>query len=110
LEKAEWLQQARKGLLEYAMLAIIRNNPIFGHEITVSLEQTEFLAIDKVIAYNTLRKLEKNGLVTSLWKGPTEGARPRRFYSLTEYGKETLNMMDEEWQKMSAAIRRINTT
>jgi PadR family transcriptional regulator PadR len=97
-------------LLEYAMLAIIRNNPIFGHEITVTLEETESLAIDKGIAYNTLRKLEKNGLVSSLWKGPIEGARPRRFYSLTDDGKEALYMMDEEWKKISAAICRIKTT
>ena len=61
-----------------------------------------FSSIDQGNVYRTLRKLEKENLISSTWD-TSEGGPAKRIYSLTEYGEEYLSSCAtsfEHYQKM----------
>ena len=55
--------------------------------------------------YPLLRRLEKQGLLTSEWE--TEGAKPRKYYAVTPAGREVYGRLRIQWQEMTEAIGRI---
>ena len=57
----------------------------YGYEIIKNLSKVG-LNIEEGTLYPLLRRLEKEGLLSSQWE--TSGSRPRKYYKTTEYGKE----------------------
>ena len=110
MERAEWLSQARKGLLEYSVLSIIDRNPVYGYELISTLNEQESLSTTEGTIYPLLRRLEKGGLISSFWKETAPGTPPRKYYELTKNGLKTLKMMNTEWMKLVQSIEKIKET
>ena len=51
--------------------------------------------------YPLLRRLEKQGLLTSEWN--TEESRPRKFYRVSRRGRRCAGLVDE-WQELATSI------
>lgn len=107
MEKSEWLSQVKKGLLEYSILKIISRKSIYGYELLSNLNQYEVLSTNEGTIYPLLRRLEKSGLICSVWKDSSPGTPPRKYYDLTEEGQQTLSMMDAEWANIVRDIEKI---
>lgn len=56
--------------------------------------------------YPVLRHLEKQGFVTSHWKGPKEG-RQRRYYRLTPRGQRVWQQQRRQWTAFTRAINAL---
>ena len=52
--------------------------------------------------YPLLRRLEKQGLLTSEWE--TSGPKPRKYYVMSEGGREVYRLLLMDWADMQAAI------
>lgn len=52
-----------------------------------------------------LRRLEKQGLLKSKWD--TNEARPRKYYLLSETGKEVYDLLIVEWGSIVATMDRV---
>ena len=74
---ASHLQELRRGTVVLACLLILRR-PDYGYALLDRLERGGF-AVDANTLYPLLRRLEKQGLLTSDWN--TEESRPRKFRS-----------------------------
>jgi PadR family transcriptional regulator PadR len=55
--------------------------------------------------YPLLRRLEAQGLLTSVWR--EEEKRNKRFYRLSPEGKQMLKQLGTEWQKINASLNGI---
>ncbi len=55
--------------------------------------------------YPLLRRLESQGLLTSEWD--TEGARPRKYYVLSDVGLDALGQLEEIWTEISTSVGNI---
>ena len=53
--------------------------------------------------YTTFRKLESSGMIESYWGDGNSGAR-RRYYHLTEEGKQLLEENQKDWKRYSKMI------
>jgi len=62
-----------------------------GYELIRRMTAFGFEALDRGSVYRVLRQLEKDGLVSSGWDTSKEGPA-RRLYSLTDAGRDYLNM------------------
>lgn len=93
-----------KGLLEGCVLEIISREATYGYEITQQLRRQGFADVVEGTVYTILVRLEKSGLV-SIEKKPSEVGPPRKFYELTNSGREEL---ENFWQKWSFVSSRIN--
>lgn len=97
------LQELRRGTVVVAALATL-HRPTYGYALLERLAETGF-AVDANTLYPLLRRLEKQGLLTSEWN--TEEARPRKFYSVSAQGADLLETLLAEWQALHSSIEKL---
>jgi len=100
----EWKSQIKRGTLEFCVLELIRQRPRYGYEIISTLETWPILAARESTVYPLLRRLLKEGFLSSYWQDTAEGLPPRKYYTITEPGQEYLAAMTGEWDNLLAAI------
>lgn len=95
--------ELRRGCLTLAVLAQLRVEH-YGYTLRKALAD-QGLEIDENTLYPLLRRLEKQGLLTSEWR--EENKRKKRFYSLSPEGKEIFRQLLDEWNKINQALDQI---
>ena len=103
----DWKSQIKRGTLEFCILLMIRRRPSYGYEIISTLEKYPILSAKENTIYPLLRRLLKEGGISSSWQESTEGLPPRKYYALTDMGREYLEAMSGEWESLLAAIQEI---
>ncbi len=78
--------QLKKGSLDVCVLAALISSDSYGYRIIQSLKDT--VDISESTLYPILKRLEANGCLTSY--SVEHNGRLRRFYSLTEAGREKI--------------------
>ncbi len=73
----------------------------YGYDIIRNLKEVG-IDIDDGTLYPILRRLEDDRLLVSRWE--TTGPRPRKYYVITEYGKEIREQMLASLASMNAAV------
>jgi PadR family transcriptional regulator PadR len=101
-----WEAQLRKGALEMAALASLWQGRLYGLEIIRFLESHSQLALAEGTIYPILNRLKAEGLLTSEWV-EAEAGHPRKYYSLTEAGRQRLKQMAEAWTNFSGGLSRL---
>ncbi|WP_243233474.1 PadR family transcriptional regulator [Microbacterium sp. CIAB417] len=94
------LQELRRGTIVLACLQLLREAG-YGYSLLEQLEAHGF-ATDANTLYPLLRRLEKQGYLTSEWN--TEEARPRKFYRTSEAGIRLADTLTDEWRALTGAI------
>ncbi len=94
--------QMRKGILEYCVLLIISRGEIYASDIIAELKQAKLLVVEGTL-YPLLTRLKNNGLLAYNWVESTSGP-PRKYYVLTEAGRDILKQLDTTWQELAYAI------
>lgn len=105
-EKVE--SQLRKGVLEYCVLALMRNGPKYGIELLNELQRTGTLATSQGTVYPLLSRLRRDSLVATAWRESTSGP-PRRYYELTETGRAALAEFAGIWPAFRDAVDHLLT-
>ena len=101
-----WEAQLRKGCLEMAVLASLWNGRLYGLEILRVLERDSSLVLAEGTIYPILNRLRTEGLVLSEWV-EAEAGHPRKYYELTNIGRERAIRMAETWTQFSAGLGRL---
>lgn len=94
------LQEIRRGTAVLASLQLLRT-PGYGYGLLEDLER-HGVATDANTLYPLLRRLEKQGFLTSEWD--TAEARPRKFYRTSEAGVRLASTLTTEWIALTGAI------
>ena len=101
LEKFE--TEIRRGVMQVAVVCLL-NEEKYGYEIIKSLNEAG-LNVEEGTLYPLLRRLEKDELLSSRWE--TSGPRPRKYYVVTEYGKEIRTKWLNSFNAISTVIERL---
>src|SRR5215470_1825852 len=89
------------------ILAILSEGDSYGYAIIKrvgELSGGELEWTDGML-YPVLHRLERNGFVKAVW-GESESGRRRRYYRLTESGKDELASQRRQWQMVDSAMRK----
>ena len=97
--------QMRKGLLEYCILSIINRDEAYASDIMETLKEAQLVVVEGTV-YPLLTRMKNEGLLSYRWQESTEGP-PRKYYALTDEGRNLLSQLDEEWQSICQAINLI---
>lgn len=97
--------QMRKGILEYCILAILSREDSYAPRIIAELKQAKMIVVEGTL-YPILTRQKNAGLLTYRWEESPQGP-PRKYYTLTEKGKEYLATLDEVWNELVEQIRVI---
>lgn len=97
------VQELRRGTIVLACLRLLRTDG-YGYGLLEDL-QTRGFDTDANTLYPLLRRLEKQGHLTSVWN--TDEARPRKFYRTSPAGAELRAHLMTEWQSLDTAIEAL---
>ena len=97
--------QMRKGILEYCILAILSRGDSYAPKIIAELKNAEMIVVEGTL-YPILTRQKNAGLLTYRWEESPQGP-PRKYYMLTEAGRQQLALLDEAWDEMVEQIKLI---
>jgi len=96
--------QYKKGVLELCVMALLKERDRYGYEISEALSHRIDIADGTV--YPILRKLKSDGLLTTYLQEES-GGPPRKYYSLTQLGRETYEKDRCEYLRFAASVKKI---
>ena len=100
------LTQLRRGVLEYCVLALLRDESLYGFDLVRRLGEIDGMVTSEGTIYPLLTRLRKEGWVSTTWQ-ESESGPPRRYYSLTQAGEKALLLFGDEWSVFRSSVDRM---
>jgi PadR family transcriptional regulator, regulatory protein PadR len=100
-----------KGSTSLVLLQLLNERDMYGYELVKELDKRSdhSLQVKEGTLYPALHKLEKQEYIEFYWQEQEKGPA-RKYYQITEEGREVLIEKTEEWQQfvhvMNKVIRR----
>ncbi|RAK68753.1 PadR family transcriptional regulator [Phenylobacterium kunshanense] len=96
--------QLKKGALELCVLALLSQHDSYAYEIASRLSGA--IGMGEGTIYPLMRRLQSDGLVeTYLVESPA--GPPRKYYRLSQSGKQTFQGQKDAWSSFSGAVDQI---
>lgn len=96
--------QFKKGALELCVLALLDKQDRYGYELVQKI--SDQIAISEGTVYPLLRRLKKEEYFTTYLQESNEGPS-RKYYKLTEKGRDYLHALIGEWQQFSNGVNHL---
>lgn len=97
------ISQLRRGVLEFCVLALLRDDERYGFEIVRTLSEADGLVTTEGTVYPLLARLRKEGVVETTWRESPSGP-PRRYYRLTPAGRSLLDAFTVQWVRFRDSV------
>ena len=93
------------------VLGILAKDPSYGYEVVkrVNQEAENLFEWQEGTIYPVLHKLEKEGVLRTQWQEADSG-RKRKYYYITEQGREALEKRAEQWKAFNSLVHRVVET
>ncbi len=98
--------QMRKGILEYCILSILNQGEAYPSEIIEQLKDAKLIVVEGTL-YPLLTRLKNADILSYRWEESTSGP-PRKYYELTDKGKDFLLELENTWNELSVAVNKIS--
>lgn len=98
------IQELRRGTITLAVLSQLKQ-PQYGYSLIVQMNEKGF-DIEANTLYPLLRRLEKQGVLESIWD--TDGTKPRKYYRLSEFGAGVYLKLCVTWNDINRAVNNLN--
>jgi PadR family transcriptional regulator PadR len=101
-------RELKRGSLELIVLHLLSPGEAYGYEIVSRLtaDSDGALAVSDGTLYPVLYRLERAGFVAVRWETPARGV-PRKYYRLTDTGRQELARLTHEWTTFAEALTRL---
>ena len=99
--------QMRKGTLEYCVLSILSREDAYASSIIAQLKKSEIIVVEGTL-YPILTRQKNQGLLSYRWEESLQGP-PRKYYTITDYGRAFLSELDKAWLNLVGQINNIRT-
>lgn len=98
----------RKGILEYCILIILKDEPAYATDILNKLKDAKLIVVEGTL-YPILTRLKNAGILSYYWEESTQGP-PRKYFKVTDEGKKLLLDLEVEWGNMVQVIENLHHT
>ena len=96
--------QLKKGTLELCVLSLLSKADMYGFELVGAISAQ--IQISEGTIYPLLKRIKDDGYVTTYLRESQEGP-PRKYYSITQSGRNSLQTMEAEWRSLSAGVNKL---
>ncbi len=97
--------QMRKGVMDYCVLAILASGDSYAPAIIAEMKRAEMIVVEGTL-YPILTRMKNAGYLTYRWEESPQGP-PRKYYTLTDAGRDYLDSLDEAWETLVEQISAI---
>ncbi len=95
----------RKGMLEYCVLLFLDGRRAYPSDIIDALSEADLIVVEGTL-YALLNRLRKEGKLSYEWEESKKGP-PRKYYFITPYGRETLDVMSAAWDEIDKIVNHL---
>ncbi len=95
--------EVKRGMVQVAVMCLLEKER-YGYDIIRSLKDAG-LGVEEGTLYPILRRLEDEKILLSRWV--TDGPRPRKYYVITEYGREIRGKLLGSLETIGSAVERL---
>ena len=101
-------RELKRGSLELVVMHLLAAGEAYGYEIVTKLTSRTngSLGVTDGTLYPVLYRLERAGFVAVRWETPDRGV-PRKYYRLTDAGRDELARLTQEWNAFASAMARL---
>lgn len=96
------ISELRRGVVEFCVLALIREGESYAFDIVRTLAARGLLTSEGTI-YPLLGRLRREGLVETTWRESASGP-PRRYYRMTHAGRRALDAFVLDWRSFRDGV------
>lgn len=102
-------RQMKKGVLDMIVLELLKSEAKYGYQIIQEMKEQsgDIFSLKDGTLYPILYRLEDDKLVVSKWSEAEGKQVPRKYYEITEAGRQTLCEIEAIWKRISSGIKRI---
>jgi PadR family transcriptional regulator PadR len=100
----KWQLQLRKGVLVYMVLSLLNRQEMYGYALISSLSDKMAANMAEGTIYPLLNRMVRNGNISFDWRIMETGPA-RKYYQITNSGKELLASMHVHWQGINSSIQ-----
>ncbi|HEX8081365.1 MAG TPA: PadR family transcriptional regulator [Jatrophihabitans sp.] len=98
--------QLLKGVLDLAVLAVLRDSDGYGYDIVRRLRAAGLDEVGDASVYGTLRRLFQAGSLTT-YVVPSEEGPHRKYYALNKAGRSQLELSSKLWSEFAQSMDRL---
>ncbi|HZY77651.1 MAG TPA: PadR family transcriptional regulator [Jatrophihabitantaceae bacterium] len=95
--------QLLKGVLDLAVLAVLRDEDGYGYDIVRRLRAAGLDEVGDASVYGTLRRLFSAGALTT-YVVPSEEGPHRKYYALNKAGRAQLELSAKVWGEFAKSM------
>jgi len=99
------ISQMRRGILEFCIISLLADEEIYTAQLIDRLKAANLLVTDGTL-YPLLNRLQKALILQYRWV-ESESGPPRKYYSLTDEGREVLAELAGAWQEINGSVEMI---
>lgn len=91
------------------ILGILKQGNSYGYLIIKKIKELSGgkMKYSDGMLYPVLHRLEKDGLIVSKWVMEDDSVRPRKYYEITDTGKEALLEEQMQWSQVNAVLHAV---
>jgi PadR family transcriptional regulator PadR len=99
----------KKGVLEMLVLKLLAKEEKYGYQLISELRESSngLFVLKEGTLYPILYRLEDDELVISRWSEPKGKEISRKYYAVTEKGKQVLSELFGVWSEFSSNVTLI---
>ena len=95
--------QLVKGLLDVAVLAVVRDEDGYGYDVVRRLRAAGLEDVGDASVYGTLRRLYQGGALTS-YVVPSDEGPHRKYYAINDRGRSMLDDGAKTWRAFADTV------
>lgn len=96
--------QMRKGVLELCILSLLEKEDAYVSDIIEHLKKAKMIVVEGTL-YPLLTRLKNADVLSYRWEESKSGP-PRKYYTLTDFGKKILLELHATWEDLVDAVQR----
>ncbi len=98
--------QLLKGVLDLAVLAVVRNDDGYGYDVLRRLRAAGLDDVGDASVYGTLRRLYAAGALTS-YVVPSDEGPHRKYYGINDTGRDLLERQTKTWRSFAETLDQL---
>ena len=99
-----------RGNLDLILLSILEKRPLYGFAIIQEAKERTggYFDFKEGSLYPALHRLEVDGLLAAQYGEAGRNGKPRKYYAITDLGRQRLAQKREEFGTFTAAVHRLS--
>ncbi|MEG0856319.1 MAG: PadR family transcriptional regulator [Terrisporobacter sp.] len=95
-----------KGHIDTLILSILNQEDTYGYAIVKIVRDETTYELKDSTMYVSLKRLESKGLIKSYWGSNQDAGGRRKYYNITDEGKNDLKIKIQEWNFIQEVMNK----